>query len=277
MSGVTAIPTLRRMRPMLGTLVEIGIFRPDARAAEAVSAAFEEVSRVHRLMSFQSPDSELSRLNLAGGRRVGLSGLTLRALRLARTMTSRSGGLFNFTLGGALIARGRLPDHDGSVSLVAGNADDVVIDAGGARLKRPVRVTLDGIAKGLAVDRALARIRQRGIRDAWVNAGGDLRVMGREDLPVRMRGDGSGFLLRNGAMAASANARRFDASLPGEILDSCGHAPVGEWCVLATSAWRADALTKVAALADPASRDELLRRLGGRLVTVSLAHDARAA
>jgi len=172
MSGVSAIPTLRRMRPMLGTLVEIGIFRPDARAAEAVSAAFEEVSRVHRLMSFQSPGSELSRLNLAGGRRVGLSGLTLRALRLARTMTSRSGGLFNFTLGGALIARGRLPDHDGSVNRVTGNADDVVIDAGGARLKRPVRVTLDGIAKGLAVDRALARIRQRGIRDAWVNAGG---------------------------------------------------------------------------------------------------------
>jgi thiamine biosynthesis lipoprotein len=36
--------------------------------------------------------------------------------------------------------------------------------------------------------------------------------------------------------------------------------------VLARRAWRADALTKVAALAPDASRQALLRRLGGRLL-----------
>jgi thiamine biosynthesis lipoprotein len=266
MKSLHATPRLRRMRPMLGTFVEIGIFHPGAHAGEAVDAAFSEVERVHRLMSFQSPDSELTRLNLAGGRRVALSGLTLRALRLARAMTLESGGLFNCTLAGLLIARGRLPDHGGRAFLDVGGADDVVIDDGGAQLKRAVRVTLDGIAKGLAVDRALARLRLAGVRDAWVNAGGDLRVMGRHGLPVQIRGNTGGFLLHNGALATSANSRTFDASLPGEIRDARGLAPVGAWSVLARAAWRADALTKVAALAGHEQREVLLRRLGGRLV-----------
>jgi thiamine biosynthesis lipoprotein len=266
MNGLRTMPTLRRMRPMLGTFVEIGIFSPDARAPEAVVAAFEEVERAHRLMSFQSRDSELTHLNLAGGRRVALSHLTLRALRLARTMTQASGGLFNCTVAGALIARGRLPDHDGRECLAAGTADDLVIDAGGALLKRAVRVTLDGIAKGLAVDRALARLRHAGVRDAWVNAGGDLRVVGRHGLPVQLRGAAGGFLLQSGALATSANSPTYDPSSPGEICATSGRVPAGEWSVLAPCAWRADALTKVAALAPASERAGLIRRLGGQFV-----------
>jgi thiamine biosynthesis lipoprotein len=54
--------------------------------------------------------------------------------------------------------------------------------------------------------------------------------------------------------------------MPGEITDLRGRAPTGEWSVVAACAWRADALTKVAALATDDQRDGLLRRLGGRLV-----------
>lgn len=43
----------------------------------------------------------------------------------------------------------------------------------------------------------------------------------------------------------------------------------GVWSVLARTAWRADALTKVAAGTPADRRDELIRRLGGRVVGVA--------
>jgi thiamine biosynthesis lipoprotein len=139
---------------------------------------------------------------------------------------------------------------------------------------RPVRITLDGIAKGYAVDCAVRALKQCRVPAAWVNAGGDIRAYGPLTLPV-FRRDGDGSLrqlggLRDAAIATSEVRTRADARFPGTIVASEG-VPVhaGTWTVLAHTAWRADALTKVAALAQPALRASLLARLGGALVNES--------
>jgi FAD:protein FMN transferase len=254
------------MRPALGTFVEIGVFEPGVTAGSAIAAAFAQMESIARLMSFHDPASELSQLNGAGGEFVRLSALTLRALRLACALARESRGLFNCTVGGALVARGRLPDHARRPLLPSGDADDIVIEGVRARLARPVRVTLDGLAKGLAVDRAIATLRAHGFRHAWVNAGGDVRVAGRYALPVRVRGQRIGFALANGAIASSGTNTGYDAELPGEIVGPDLTPAIGTWTVAAQSAWRADALTKVAALARAAEREILLAQLGGRLI-----------
>jgi FAD:protein FMN transferase len=111
-------------------------------------------------------------------------------------------------------------------------------------------------------------LRRHGARHAWINAGGDLRVAGKYPLPVQLRATGDMLLLRDAALASSASAAEWDASLPAEILGSSGIAQ-GRWSVLAARAWRADALTKVAALAPVATRTAVLAGLGGQLVDVS--------
>jgi len=257
-------PALRRMKPLLGTFVEIGVFEPGDRAAAAIAAAFGEIAAFQRAASFQDPASELSRLNGSAGGRVALGPRVLRALRLARAMMRASGGLYDCTRGGELVARGRLPDHGGA-PLASGTAEDLELFVDGARLHRRVRITLDGLAKGLAVDAGIAALRRHGAHHAWINAGGDLRVIGRHALPVQLRATGQVLMLRDAALASSATAERWDPSMPGEITGADGPAR-GRWSVLAARAWRADALTKVAALAPAASRDALLARLGGRLV-----------
>jgi thiamine biosynthesis lipoprotein len=268
---------LRRMRPALGTFVEVGVFGAGAETTAAMAGAFRKLEEVQRLMSFQDQDSELSRLNRSAGHRVELSPLTLRALRLARGMTMASGALFNCTVGGALIERGRLPDHGAGAGIPIGTAEDIELHGRGARLRRPVRVTLDGVAKGLAVDCALGVLRSHGCPNAWINAGGDVRVIGTYPLPVRLRRDANILLLRDGAIATSAAGMVPDPATLAEIVDSDG-TPVaeGEWTVLSTRAWRADALTKVAALAPSSARASLVARLGGRLVD-RLGQTARAA
>ena len=73
-------------------------------------------------------------------------------------------------------------------------------------------------------------------------------------------------VLRNAALATSQVAAARDDAFPADIIGPAGLAPQqGVWSVLARSAWRADALTKVAAIAPAATRGDLLARLGGQL------------
>lgn len=251
---------VRRMRPLLGTFVEACAHGP--AAAAAVDAALRSIEDAQRRWSLQDEASELSALNRSPGERLSLCVQTLRLLRLARALQKRSGGRFDCTLGGQLRdAAGRW--------LPRGTPDDLDIGPTWARLRRPVRITLDGIAKGFGVDRALAAMRSAGATAGWVNAGGDLRVYGDLALPVHRReADGSLTplgLLRNAALASSGVLD--DPRFCAEIFAPDGRPPPpGVWSVLASSAWRADALTKVAATAPAERRAGLVAELGGRLL-----------
>jgi FAD:protein FMN transferase len=260
---------MRRMRPLLGTYVEIGV-REATCPESAVASGFDAVAEIQHLLSFHDPDSDLSRLNHADGREIELHPHSIRVLRLARTMTHLSGGLFNCTVGGALVRCGVLPDHGAGAGLDCGDATDIELRGRQARLCRDVRVTLDGIAKGYAVDCAVCAMKRRGAAAGWVNAGGDLRVFGDLTLPVQRR-ELDGRLttlggLRQAALATSCVRAKHDATYPAWIVGASHLPRHGAWSVLASAAWRADALTKVASLASDAERSQLVARLDGRLV-----------
>lgn len=270
-----AMTDVRRMRPLLGTFVELGVHAATrAEANRAIDAGFEAIAGVHARLSFQQPGSDLSRLNRSRGEWVRLHPGSLCVLRLALRMMRVSNGLFDITVGGLLVRRGALPVPDGQEVMDRGEADDIQLGSGQAKLRRPLWITLDGIAKGYAVDCAVRTLRQRGASAGWVNAGGDLRVFGELVLPVQRR-EADGSLrplggLRDAAIATS-QCRGIneapDADLPGMIVGTAAHgAQPGVFSVLARQAWRADALTKVACLAAKDEREELLRTLGGQLV-----------
>ena len=265
---------VRRMQPWLGTYVEVAGWAATGAGAEAaVDRAFACIREAHGRWSFQDADSELSQINRRPGQRVAVSRTTLRLLRLSRALMQASDGAFDVTLGGQLVIDACLPDHGGPPPLPRGLAQDIVLGERWASLARPVRLVLDGIAKGFAVDRAVDAMRRSGAIAGWINAGGDLRAFGSLSVPIRVRGP-SGLLqtaggLQDMAVATSCiHAARDEAeSFPACILGgAAGPASIGTWTVLARSAWRADALTKVAACTPAARRHALLARLGGTLV-----------
>jgi thiamine biosynthesis lipoprotein len=268
------MPEVRRMRPLLGTYVEVAA-RADSRAdaERGLRFAFEAIDEVQEHMSFHAPASDLTRLNRAPGQDVELHPLTLHVLRLARAVMRASGGAFDCTVGGLLVRDGALPDHGGPAPLPRGTDADVVLGPRRARLRRPVRLTLDGIAKGFAVDHAIRGMRACGVVSGWVNAGGDLCVFGDLALPVHRR-ELDGTLRPLGALrdAAVASTRvsapgAEDPSFPAHIVaPPAQKAHTGVWTVLARTAWRADALTKVAATTAASERGERVQRLGGILI-----------
>jgi thiamine biosynthesis lipoprotein len=126
-----------------------------------------------------------------------LANLLPRALSVQRA----SGNAFNPALGRLVGLWGfreppfpDAPPADGAVDalLKAGAGDPGLALRRGngleARLRRPgAALDVGGIAKGYAVDRAVAALKRGGVTDALINAGGDLRALGRHgDRPWRI-------------------------------------------------------------------------------------------
>src|SRR5258708_22076766 len=86
----------------------------------------------------------------------------------------------------------------------------------------PLALDLGGIAKGFAVDRAVAVLRRHGIRAAVVNAGGDLRAIG-PAVPIHLRDpvDPSvvrfAGMLQDGAIATSSAATTLTRFGAGQV------------------------------------------------------------
>lgn len=267
----------KRMRPLLGCFVEIGLATRATALHSAFDAAFSRIELIHNLLSFHDPASDLSRLNNAEGRVVNCHPLSIRCFRLAQAVTRVSGGRFNCTLGASLTAYHALPAQNfhrlyGENLLPYGNWQDIELTAHSARLRRPVLITLDGIAKGFAVDCAVAELKRAGITAGYINAGGDIRVFGELVLPIVIRDHEAKEHpvggLKNAAIATSTTVASHD--FPGLLLDAKGArlAPATH-TVMAHSAWRADALTKVAAVTSAHICADYLATLGGRWVSLS--------
>ena len=180
-----ASDSVRRSRPLLGTFVEITVL--DARqpnVTDAIEHAFETVARVHRLMSFHDPDSDVSRLNFrVGSEVIGVDPWTYEVLEALADLHRRSAGAFDITVAPALQDIGLLPRHDRELSPRPAARQQVdaieLLPENRVRFRHPsVGIDLGGIAKGYAVDRGIHILQRLGIKHALVSAGGDSRIIG---------------------------------------------------------------------------------------------------
>jgi FAD:protein FMN transferase len=150
---------------------------------QAVNAAFDEVDRIDRLMSHYKPDSPLSRLNRTAARHPvkvepELFDFIVECLRYS----TASEGAFDITVGplmkawGFFAGDGHLPTRDEvAAARRAVGHQHVIVNAQEQTVyfdRAGVELDLGGIAKGYAVDRAAAILKQRGIASALISAGG---------------------------------------------------------------------------------------------------------
>lgn len=205
-----------------------------AIAAHAFEHAFRAVERVHRLMSRQDLDSDVARISRAApGALLSVDAWTWDVLRRAKELHEVTDGLFDCAV--APGSRGSLVD----LRLMPEN---------GVVLRRPLAITLDGIAKGYAVDRAVDALRAAGATSGVVNAGGDLRLFGDEMQPIHVRHPGSPgtFVLIGSASeaAVASSGRYFSNSLLVDPRTMRPHATAWSATVIASDCATADALTK---------------------------------
>ena len=244
--------SVSRARPLLGTLVEIRISADSADAPGAIGEAFAAIERVQRLMSAHDPDSDVSHMNRAvDATSLRVDPWTKEVLEKAQAIHAATEGLFDCAVATALIALGRLPCH-----------------ANGSR-----SITLDGIAKGYAVDRAVWSLRASSVPWGVVNAGGDLCLFGERAETVHVRDPRSpGQFIRLGPLcevAVASSAAYFDSSplvdpRSGKICE-----PVCGVTVIAKDCATADALTKPCLL-DPTRAHEFARAFDAHAMVIGL-------
>jgi FAD:protein FMN transferase len=176
------------------------------------------------------PDSELCRINAAGGRPVRVSAETARIVRRGVQAWKVTGGLFDPTVLPALEHAGYDRTFEDVVPGRAGGSRSrpsparapgcaaVEVDDDTVRLPPGVRLDLGGIGKGYAADLVAYELRQWGAGGACVNLGGDVRVSGScldgagwgvavAD-PFDNGNDLTTVSLREGAVATSSRLRR---------------------------------------------------------------------
>ena len=253
---------IQRARPLLGTLVEITVVGKESpQTTLAITAAFAAIERVQARLSYHDPASELSALNRNAARRSLPASPALRqVLRAALALARETDGAFDPTIAPVLAGWGLLPRLDGSTGRErAADWKDIQLSAGGrVRFRVPLHLDLGGIAKGFAVDQAVACLQRHKIKAGLVNAGGDLRAFGPRNWAVVIRDPAhpgvaaAELSIRNAAVATSAHyfsRRRWRGRSVSALVDGRRRTPSGDdprsVTVQATTALMADALTKV--------------------------------
>ncbi|MDP6979666.1 MAG: FAD:protein FMN transferase [Myxococcota bacterium] len=174
---------------VMGTDLQIKVLGRDrARLEAAVDAADRELRRVEDMMTDWRP-SPLTRLNDAAGQGpfdvpAELAAIVARAIEVSRITE----GAFDVTYAGVgrlwdfKAKPPRIPDRkqiEAGLRLVGSSRLEVDPERHAVALPRGMRVGLGGIAKGYGVDRAMQVLLDLGIEHAIVNAGGDLKALGR--------------------------------------------------------------------------------------------------
>ena len=176
-------------RPLMGMAFRIIVHSEDeAKAKRAAKAAFDRVAVLNQIMSDYEPESELSKLsNLAGsGEAAKISDELCSVLDRAQALAAQTGGAFDITAGASvqLWRRARRvkrlpPQYALAKALKTVGFRSLKLDANKCIAELTgsgTRLDLGGIAKGYALDEALAVLKKNGLRQALVSAGGDIVV-----------------------------------------------------------------------------------------------------
>jgi thiamine biosynthesis lipoprotein len=255
----------------------------EQHAGVIVEALFAEWEQV---LSRFRPDSELSYLNARAGSPVIAGELLWAVLTAALDAARSTGGIYDPLLLRQLEAAG----YDRTFADVPGDQPPSLLlprpggawrlirrDARARAVTLPAGTALDfgGLAKGMAVDAALARLVAAGLPQAAVEAGGDLSVHGhpsnRHGWPVAIRlpTGARGVSLYRGALATSSRSYRRWRQGETErhhILDPRTGLPAdsGLWSVsvTASSCAQADVAAKTAFILGPQDGRAFLLRYG---------------
>lgn len=256
----------------MGTVFTIVAYGADSgHLAAAVNEAFEEIDRLDAQMSHYKASSELSAINRqAASEAVLVEPRLFRLVQDSLRYSEETGGAFDITVGplmkawGFFRGQGRVPPRSEIARVLERVGYRRVRLDTAARTVRfdreGVELDLGGIAKGYAVDRAVAILRAAGVTRALVSSGTSTvyalgappdarawKITLRDPYDAKKAADV--VYLRNASLSTSGNYEKFfkvGSKVYAHIVDPRGGRPVENMLattVLAPQATQSDALS----------------------------------
>ncbi|MCK4532841.1 FAD:protein FMN transferase [bacterium] len=179
---------VKKSTSLMGTFVEITVWDKDKlNADKAIKSAFGEIKKIEQIANIFKQESEICVLNRQG--QAKLSPQLYSLLKQSCRVGGLTGGAFDITIAPLSvlwkekIAKQKVPDKEDIFSLQElVNYKNIVFEDNNQVYfkKEGMAVDLGGIAKGYAVDCAVRVLKEYRIKDALINAGGDVFVLGKD-------------------------------------------------------------------------------------------------
>lgn len=194
LAACSKAPLTQQEAYVFGTRVEVLVAAvPEAEARAATALVLQEFDRLHREYHAWQP-SQLTALNgaIAAGRPLAVSPELRQLLQEAQALAARGEWLFDPAIGRLVELWGfhgeefrpLLPDADRLAFLAAARPSlrDLSFQGDTVTCPNPaVAIDLGGYLKGVALDRAAAILRSRGIGHALINIGGNVMALGEKN------------------------------------------------------------------------------------------------
>jgi len=269
----------------MGTFINMTVFHPSkGEAEEAMGRAFEEISRLTAFMTRYESTSYIGHLNGSGLLNQPPAEV-MEVLRFSLHYHRLSGGTFDITIKPVVDlyqesfgVNNRPPSSEALKEAMekVGSRHLKLTQTSVSFGRSGMEVTLDGIAKGYIVDRAMELLRQQNIQHALINAGGDILVYGGKGEekpwkigiqdPWKRNGHVDVVTLNNGAIATSGNYEVFfdREKLFHHLIRPNSGSPAPETAsvtIRAASCMEADAIATSVYVMGPARGDQFIRQL----------------
>ena len=185
---------------VFGTRVEVRVWGvPEKEAHAALGEVLRDFDRMHRAYHAWQP-SELTALNTAimAGQAHEVSEELAGLLRSAQNLAAQGDYLFDPGIGRLVALWGfhgeefkpELPDAETLARLVTARPSIAALQINGRHVSsanRRVALDFGGYLKGVALDRAAALFKARGINNALINIGGNVMALGKKgEVPWRV-------------------------------------------------------------------------------------------
>ncbi len=170
-----------REEPALGTFVAIKIEKTQGYEA-LLDKAFENIRQLEKVFSAHTPDSELARLNNL--KKAEVSFHLLELIKKSTVVSEITGGAFDITVL-PLIELYKQAELSGNPPVEKEIRECLArtgwhkIEIKGTTVKIPCGLDMGGIAKGYIVDKTAEFLKEHGVKNGLVNAGGDIYCFGR--------------------------------------------------------------------------------------------------
>jgi thiamine biosynthesis lipoprotein len=178
-------------RMAMGTFVTMTLMHTSQdEAEEAIDRVVEEIDRLVGLMDRFNESTPVARLNREGVIKDAPPEL-IEVISRALYHHQLTGGSFDISVKPVVDLFEEKMGHrkevlsterELKVALALIDSHQIELEGRSVRFKKPgMGITLDGIAKGYAVDRASEMMADLGIKNHLINAGGDIRTMGSKE------------------------------------------------------------------------------------------------
>ena len=169
---------------LFDTIISVKLW-PGGDADALLDEAMELCKYYDSIFDRNDPDSDVGRINRSGGQPCTVSEDTAQLIALALEYAELSGGAFDITCGRVTALwdfSAETPSLPGqqalSEALATVDWQAVTLEGNTVTVPDGVQLDLGGIAKGYIADRLVELLQQRGVKQAVINLGGNVSVVG---------------------------------------------------------------------------------------------------